>query len=462
MMTDNNNTAEYTAPYHYECPPTTPTSAHHHYSQTPRRQNNSTTTTIQMTTPTNTSSSSKGRKQQQQQHKRDESSSASSSALLWGLPPLPPPSTPRTPAMDNYYAIFGADIEQQQQRQHQQQEEGGMPASARRCCCPGINMVYNFCYWYSTQMDTHPVRTKSMTGGLTSILGDIVAQIIENNTMIRTVDTDGIYWARVLAMFCCGLTFGPMLHYTYELYEYILPIDSCISIDEIIDAKCVGPSACGGVGGTNGISNGNSFEDNSIIQHGKNGGEGIDATTTPPHAARSNSLHIFNSIEGPVVPPPPSMDNNNDNDNHVPTLPSTAIVDDCSTSIPATAYFCHSTMFHSYYTISHRKYVNAFLHVVIDQGVMQIFYVGLMMLITGVVEGRISTLSGTFKADYVPNVHIVWFAALTVLGPIQMMCFRFLSLKWRALSVSLLDVLEVTIMSCIAHRNVEVPTATAR
>ena len=305
-------------------------------------------------------------------------------------------------------------------------------------------------------MDTHPVRTKSITGGLTSILGDIVAQIIENNTVIRTVDTNGIYWARVLAMFCCGLTFGPMLHYTYELYEYILPIDSCISIDEIIDAKCAGPSACG----TNGISNGNSFDDNSIIQYGKNGGEGIDTTTTPPHAARSNSLHIFNSIEGPVVPrPPPSMDNNNDD--HVP-LPSTAIIDDYSTSIPATAYFCHSTMFHSYYTISHRKYVNAFLHVVIDQGIMQIFYVGLMMLITGIVEGRLSTLSGTFRADYVPNVHIVWFAALTVLGPIQMICFRFLSLKWRALSVSLLDVLEVTIMSCIAHRNVEVPTATAR
>ena len=180
--------------------------------------------------------------------------------------------------------------------------------------------------------------------------------------------------------------------------------------------------------------------------------------TTP--AARSNSLHIFNSIEEPVVPPP-SMDNNNNNDNHVP-LPSTTIIDDYSTSIPATTYFCHSTMFHSYYTISHRKYVNAFLHVVIDQGIMQIFYVALMMLITGIVEGRITTLNATFRADYVPNVHIVWFAALTVLGPIQMMCFRFLSLKWRALSVSILDVLEVTIMSCIAHRNVEVPTATTQ
>jgi hypothetical protein len=331
--------------------------------------------------------------------------------------------------MDNYYAMFGAEIEQQ----HQDEQEGG---TARRCCfCPGVNMVYNFCYWYSTQMDTHPVWTKSITGGITSILGDIVAQVMENTTVIRTEETSGIYWARVLAMFCCGLTFGPMLHYTYELYEYILPIDACISIDEIIDAKCGGPSACGGVGVDGTISNGNSFD------------EGID-TTTPPKL----QSHAFNSFEEAVVPPP-SMDNNNDDDDHVP-LP---IIDDYSTSIPPT-YFCHSTMFHSYYTLSHRRYVNAFLHVVIDQGIVQIFDVALMMLIAGVIEGRLSTLATTFHEDYIDNLHYVWFAALTVLGPIQMMCFRFLSLKWRALSVSILDVLEVTIMSSIAHRNVEVPT----
>jgi hypothetical protein len=325
--------------------------------------------------------------------------------------------------MDNYYAMFGAEIEQQ----HQEEEGGTMSADAQRCCfcCPGVNLVYNFCYWYSTQMDTHPVRTKSLTGGLTSIFGDIIAQVMENNTVIRTIDTNGIHWARVLAMFCCGLIFGPMLHYTYELYEYILPIDACISIDEIIDAKCGGPSACGGDVGVGGgdISNGNSFDD---------------------------------TFEEPVVPPP-SMDNNN-NDDHVP-IPSSTIIDDYSTSIPPT-YFCHSTMFHSYYTISHRRYVNAFLHVVIDQGIMQIFYVALMMLITGIIEGRVSTLASTFHEDYIDNLHCVWFAALTVLGPIQMICFRFLSLKWRALSVSLLDVLEVTIMSSIAHRNVEVPTTT--
>jgi hypothetical protein len=277
-------------------------------------------------------------------------------------------------------------------------------------------------------MDTYPVWTKSITGGLTSIVGDIFAQVMENTTVIRTEETSGIYWARVLAMFVCGLTYGPILHYTYELYEYILPIDACINIDEIIDAKCGGPSACGG-DSTNGvISNGNSFDDRSIQQDSKNGGE-------------------------PVIPPP-SMDNNNVD--HVP-LPSSTIIDDYSTSIPPT-YFCHSTMFHSYYTLSHRRYVNAFLHVVIDQGIMQIFYVALMMLITGIIEGRLSTLATTFHEDYIDNLHYVWFAALTVLGPIQMICFRFLSLKWRALSVSILDVLEVTIMSSIAHRNVEVPT----
>ena len=53
-----------------------------------------------------------------------------------------------------------------------------------------------------------------------------------------------------------------------------------------------------------------------------------------------------------------------------------------TTTTTTADYFCHSTMFHSYYTLSHRRYVNAFLHVVIDQGIMQLPYVAIMMLIT--------------------------------------------------------------------------------
>ena len=46
------------------------------------------------------------------------------------------------------------------------------------------------------------------------------------------------------------------------------------------------------------------------------------------------------------------------------------IVDDIQTT-----HFCHSTKFHSYYTKSHKKCVNAFLHVLIYQGLMAFAFV---------------------------------------------------------------------------------------
>ena len=104
---------------------------------------------------------------------------------------------------------------------------------------------------------------------------------------------------------------------------------------------------------------------------------------------------------------------------------------------------------------SHRKCVNAFLHVLIDQGLMAFAFVAIMMFVTGVVEGHWHNLAEEFERDYIDNIHRLWIAALVAIGPIQMMAFRFLSLKWRALAVSFLDVFEVTMMSYITHRNRE-------
>jgi hypothetical protein len=43
------------------------------------------------------------------------------------------------------------------------------------------------------------------------------------------------------------------------------------------------------------------------------------------------------------------------------------------------------------------------------------------------------------------------------IGPIQIIAFRLLPLKWRALAANILDVLEVMVMSYLAHRNREAP-----
>jgi hypothetical protein len=120
-------------------------------------------------------------------------------------------------------------------------------------------------------------------------------------------------------------------------------------------------------------------------------------------------------------------------------------------------YGCYSTMFTSFSLASQRQYVNAFLHVAIDQGLMAFPFVAIMMFITGIVEGHWNTLREEFASDYIDNIHALWVAALLGIGPIQIIAFRLLPLKWRALAANILDVLEVMVMSYLAHRNREAP-----
>ena len=102
--------------------------------------------------------------------------------------------------------------------------------------------------------------------------------------------------------------------------------------------------------------------------------------------------------------------------------------------------------------------MNATLHVAIDQGLMAFPFVAIMMLLTGIVEGHtFDNIGSEFKQDYLDNIHSLWVAALLGIGPIQIIAFRFLSLKWRALAANILDVLEVMVMSYLTHRNREAP-----
>jgi hypothetical protein len=262
------------------------------------------------------------------------------------------------PAIDGYYSM---NVDAQE--------------DDHESCTPTI--VNRLLSWYSLQIDNYPVTTKSAFGGCSAIVGDMLAQCIENNTALREEPTEGLYARRILAMFCSGLCFGPMLHYIYEFYEHVLPID----FDEQCLSQCIGE------------------EDDGDI--------------------------IISKDDSTVVEPVP--------------------------------YFCHSTMFHSYYTISNRKNVNAFLHVAIDQGIMAFAYVAVLMVVTGVVEGRWSEIGEEFAHDYINNVHAMWLAALMFTGPIQIVAFRYLPLKYRTLAVNVLEVFEVMVMSWVTHRNREVP-----
>lgn len=240
-------------------------------------------------------------------------------------------------------------------------------------------IIYRFCSWYSTQNEVNPLRTISLTGGICAFVGDILAQCIEKRTSLRTESTEGLHHRRTLAVFIAGLCYGPLLHYTYALLEYILPI------------HC---------------------EEQWL-------GDGATASTQEDDIVDQSNLKPISAV------PPYTM--------------------------------CYSTMFHSFSLISTKKYVNAFLHVAIDQGIMAFPFVAIMMLITGIVEGHWNKLGKEFSEDYMDNIHALWIAALFGIGPIQIVAFRFLDLKWRALAANILDVLEVMVMSYLTHRNRKVP-----
>ena len=242
----------------------------------------------------------------------------------------------------------------------------------------------SFLSWYSSQMDSRPVLTKTITGGCSAIVGDLLAQYIEYNiALVRAEPPEEVQMRRVIAMFMTGLTYGPLLHYVYDLYEHIFPIDC----DKLLDNGC---------------------------------NDSTDSETIPTADIPSDDrIKTSTTIDVSGIP----------------------------------QYSC--TMFYSFYTISQRKYMNAFLHVAIDQGIMAFLYVAVMMAVTGVVEGQWKVLREEFHDDYIDNVHALWIAALVGIGPIQLIAFRYLSLKWRCFAVNILDVFEVMAMSFITHRNRE-------
>ena len=269
-----------------------------------------------------------------------------------------------SPAIDGYHSM---DIDEYRANSND-------PSTSSRT---KNNLFYRFGSWYSKRVDESPVLTKSATGGLSAILGDVIAQYLENNTPLRSDSTEGLHAQRILAVFLTGLCYGPILHYFYTFMEHQLPIQQC-------DDPC------------------------------------LDDNTTN----KDESCDYSNS----------------------------AVLDEF---IPR--YSCHSTMFHSYFPFSKTKYLNAFLHVAIDQGFMAFPFVALMMVITGVVEGHYDELREEFETVYIQNVHALWIAALLGMGPMQVIAFRYLSLKWRNLVANILDVIEVMVLSFITHRTREAP-----
>ncbi|KAL7517458.1 hypothetical protein ACHAWX_002377 [Stephanocyclus meneghinianus] len=118
-------------------------------------------------------------------------------------------------------------------------DDDDVKTSARRVSC--MECVSNVGNWYAAQLESHPVRTKSLTAGTLAVIGDVLAQIIEFGTALK--DKDILFDnRRIFAMFIEGsCVSGPMLHFVFEFYEYICPIhciDECVHKDQ--DLKSTG------------------------------------------------------------------------------------------------------------------------------------------------------------------------------------------------------------------------------
>ncbi|KAL7496511.1 hypothetical protein ACHAWT_007023 [Skeletonema menzelii] len=88
---------------------------------------------------------------------------------------------------------------------------------------------------YSDQLESNPIRTKSLTAGTLALVGDLLAQGIELSFDNTGEDSTGLDGWRVFAMFIEGLCFsGPSMHYAYEFYEHLFPIVRCDCVEPIV------------------------------------------------------------------------------------------------------------------------------------------------------------------------------------------------------------------------------------
>ncbi|KAL7475953.1 hypothetical protein ACHAW6_001844 [Cyclotella cf. meneghiniana] len=108
-------------------------------------------------------------------------------------------------------------------------DDGEEKTSASRMSC--AELISKLGNWYADQLESHPIRTKSLSAGSLAIVGDVLAQIIEYETDFDDEDKF-LDNRRIFAMFIEGsCVSGPLLHFAFQFYEYIFPVhctDECV------------------------------------------------------------------------------------------------------------------------------------------------------------------------------------------------------------------------------------------
>jgi len=76
------------------------------------------------------------------------------------------------------------------------------------------------------------------------------------------------------------------------------------------------------------------------------------------------------------------------------------------------------------------------------------------MITTGILEGRhLASVPHALKPNLLPTVKVSWKASFLGIAPLQLLSFHFLPMKLRVLAANLLDMIWVTMISFVTHRD---------
>ena len=102
---------------------------------------------------------------------------------------------------------------------------------------------------------------------------------------------------------------------------------------------------------------------------------------------------------------------------------------------------------------SHTGWIAAMLHVIADSILLDSFFVASKFFTTGLMEGITARdLRQQFYATYIPSLQASWITSI-LLCPIQLSCFCYLPLRFRVLSVNIIDVVWDAVLSFMTHRS---------
>jgi hypothetical protein len=96
-------------------------------------------------------------------------------------------------------------------------------------------------------------------------------------------------------------------------------------------------------------------------------------------------------------------------------------------------------------------HIAALTHVLLDNFVLDTFFVFIMFVTTGIAEGYMHQIIPQLRRDFIPTVKTAWISGLLMM-PLQFLLFRFLPLSLRVLGVNIIDIFWEAYISYMVHR----------